>query len=130
VPPELPISPLTISSIDLHYNSTEVGITSAGYSSVLDIDLPEAMRNDGYQEKLVENLSGHSDPSHEAWEQQLADVGMRMKDLHSRLIDEEVRLLASVTRRALPMDEEETIAPMSCCYPKSVTILPRTIKFS
>lgn len=35
-----------------------------------------------------------------AWEKQLAEVGSRMKELHSCLVDEELRLMASLTRRA------------------------------
>lgn len=147
VPRELPISPLTTSFIDLHLRSDG---SPAGSGIGLNIDVPEAsfsslqartnsglspgsrhlgkaMRNAGFQEKLVENVAGHTDTSHEAWERQLADVGMRMKELHSCLIDEEVRLLASVTRRtASPTvtEEEAAIVPLSCCYPKMVSIRP------
>jgi predicted membrane chloride channel (bestrophin family) len=96
-------------------------LTMAG--SAPSRNLGKAMRQPpGFQEKLVENVSGHSDVSDQAWERQLADVGTRMKELHSYLIDEEVRLLASVTRRT-PLvtegTEEDNPALMSCCYPKS-----------
>jgi hypothetical protein len=96
----------TLAEVDLRASpqfggSVPISLTSEPAASRLEQLLPgrpgREIGRPVAEEKLDEKAP---DISRIAWEKQLLDVGTRMKELHSCLIDEELRLMASLTRRA------------------------------